>query len=296
MADVANARGRAASLPAKALASLRLVARHPGALTGLSLVTVVVFAAIFAPGLATVSPNVIDMGSRFEAPGSEHLLGTDNYGRDVLSRLVFGARVSLTVGLGASVFGGILGVLIGLTSAYFRGTVELVLMRLVDILLSFPSLILALGIMAITGPGISSVIIAVGIASTPVIARVVRAASLTIREQDYVLGAKGLGASDIRIISRHLLPNVLGAIIILGTLNLGSAILVESSLSFLGLGPGPDVPTWGSMIAEGRAYLRRSPWMSIFPGVAITTAILGFNLLGDGLRDLLDPRIKELLK
>lgn len=270
--------------------------RHRGAVLGFCIVSLVLLAALAAPLVSERAPDAVDMTNRYLPPGGEYLLGTDNYGRDIFSRLMHGARISLIVGLGAVAMGASIGVLLGLISSYFGGPVDLLIMRVVDVLLSFPTLILALGIMAIIGPGITSVILAVGIATAPVIARIVRAAGLALREQDFITAAKGLGASDQRIVRKHLFPNILGAVVILATLNIGSAILVESSLSFLGLGPGPDVPTWGSMIAEGRAYLRRSPWMSIFPGIAITLSILGFNLLGDGLRDILDPRITKILK
>ena len=270
--------------------------RHRAALVGLVLVSITVVLAVFAPLLAPAGPSNIDMINRFAAPGADALMGTDNYGRDVFSRLAYGARVTLLVGVGAVGLGCMIGVIVGLISGYFGGWLDTLLMRVIDIMLSFPSLILALGIMAIIGPGILSVIIAVGISSAPEIARVVRSATLSLREVEFVDAARCIGTSHARILRVHLLPNVSSAIIILAAMNVGSAILVESSLSFLGLGPGPDVPTWGSMVAEGTSYLARSPWMSVFPGLAITLTILGFNLLGDGLRDLLDPRLKAYLK
>jgi len=270
--------------------------QHRGALVGLLLVAVAVGLAVLAPLISSGDPAAIDMTRRFLFPGPDALMGTDNYGRDVFTRLAYGGRVTLLVGLGAVALGCLMGVTLGLVSGYFGGWIDALLMRITDILLSFPSLILALGIMAIVGPGVMSVILAVGITSTPMIARVVRSATLALREVAFIDAARALGAGNTRILYKHLLPNVLGAVAILAALNVGSAILIESSLSFLGLGPGPDVPSWGSMIAEGAAYLRRNPWMTIFPGVAITLTILGFNLLGDGLRDLLDPRLRQFIK
>jgi peptide/nickel transport system permease protein len=269
---------------------------HPAAFVGVVIVAALCLLAIFAPLVTRVPPGALDMSNRLAFPSMGALMGTDSYGRDVFTRLAYGGQITLLVAVGSVALGTIIGVFAGLLAGYFGGRLDAVLMRIIEILLSFPSLILALGIMAIVGPGVTSVILAVGITSAPMIARVVRSTVLSLKELAFVEAAVALGGTHYRIILRHLLPNVAGAVAILSALNLGSAILVESSLSFLGLGPGPDVPSWGSMISDGTKYLRRNPWPAIFPGMAITLTILGFNLVGDGLRDLLDPRIQKLIK
>jgi peptide/nickel transport system permease protein len=265
--------------------------RYPLGAVGAVIVLVFVLTAIFANLIAPMDPTTTDAKASLARPGGVFWLGADFMGRDMYSRIVFGARISLTVGLGATLAGGILGVSIGLMSGYLGGTVDLVTQRLMDIMQSLPLLVMALVMAAALGPSLQNTIIAIAIPLVPSVARVVRSSTLSLREQPFVEAARAVGMSELRIAVRHVLPNTLAPLIVLGTAQLGSAILVEASLSFLGLGIPEPYPSWGRMLSESAAeYVRTAPWLVIFPGVAISLTVFGTNLLGDALRDILDPR------
>jgi peptide/nickel transport system permease protein len=264
--------------------------RNPSLVIGAAITLFVVGCALLAPYVATHGVAQMDMRNRFAGPSLEHLLGTDNFGRDLWSRMVFGARISLMIAL-ASVGGAVfIGAVVGLVSGYFGGWVDLVLGRITDIFLGFPAIILALAIVAVLGPGVANVSLALIVVFWTEYARVVRGATLVLREQNYVQAARALGASPQRIIFREILPNALGPIIVLASLGLGTAIIAESALSFLGFGLPPPAPTWGWTLSYGTRFMRDEPWLAIVSGAAIMITVLGFNLLGDGLRDVLDPR------
>jgi len=265
--------------------------RYPLGAVGAVIVLVFVLTAVFAPLIAPMDPTTTDAKASLARPGSVFWLGADFMGRDMFSRIVFGARISLTVGLGATLAGGILGVTIGLMSGYLGGSVDLNTQRLMDIMQSLPLLVMALVMAAALGPSLENTIIAIAIPLVPTVARVVRSSTLSLREQPFVEAARAVGMGEVRIAMRHVLPNTLAPLIVLGTAQLGSAILVEASLSFLGLGIPEPYPSWGRMLSESAAeYVRTAPWLVIFPGVAISLTVFGTNLLGDALRDILDPR------
>ena len=264
--------------------------RNASLLVGAAITLAIVFAAIFAPLLATHGVEQMDMADRFAWPSSRHWLGSDNFGRDLWTRLIFGARVSLTIALFSVAIAAAIGTTIGLAAGYFGGWVDLLLMRITDVFLGFPALILALAVVAVLGPGTLNVAIALVVVFWTEYARVVRATTLVLREQAYVQAARALGASPFRILFVEILPNATAPIIVLATLGLGSAIISESALSFLGFGVPPPQPTWGWTLAYGSKFMRTEPWLSIVSGLAIMVTVLGFNLLGDGLRDILDPR------
>lgn len=270
----------------------RLLRKNLAALAGLSIIGLFIFAALFAPLLTVYEPSTQDPSMLLSPPGRVHLLGTDRLGRDILSRILFGARVSLTVSLGAMSMALLLGVPIGLVSAYFGGITDDILQRLTDMLMSLPSLVFAIAIVAALGPSLTGTLVAIGISSAPGYVRLTRSMILTLKTRDFVTAARALGIGSSRIIFRHLLPNALGPLIVQSTLGLGSAILMESGLSFLGLGAQPPTPSWGGMVAEGREFLYAGPHLITVPGLFIMITILSFNLLGDGLRDALDPRLR----
>jgi ABC-type dipeptide/oligopeptide/nickel transport system permease subunit len=258
-------------------------------LAGAGLVGAIVIAALFAPWLAPSDPNAQDLAARRRPPEVEHLLGTDELGRDILSRIVFGSRVSLTVGVGAVGAAALVGVPLGLLAGYRGGLSDMTIMRLVDLLLSFPHILLAILVVAVLGPSLWNVVAAVGLWNIPIFARMARSSTLRIRELAYVEAAVANGASTLRVLSRHIFPNALGPLVVTATLSLGAAILTESGLSFLGLGVQPPTPSWGMMLSTGKAYLRGAYHIATFPGIAIMLTVLGFNFLGDWLRDALDP-------
>lgn len=257
---------------------------------GLGIVVLVFLTAILAPILAPFDPLEQDLVNRIKGPSSEHIFGTDSYGRDVLSRVLYGTKISLMVALVASGIGMILGGLIGTISGYYGKFVDNIFMRIMDVLLSFPTILLALLIMTFLGPSMTNVMIAIGITSIPEFARVARGSVLSVKESDHVLAEHAMGASDVRIIFKHIIPNTLAPIIILLSLKMGTAILTEASLSFLGLGVDPSVPSWGSIISDGRSLLRDASWVSMCGGIAVMITVIGFNFVGDGLRDALDPK------
>lgn len=272
---------------------VRLFVRNRLALVGLIVIVVFVFVAVGAPWLTPHEPNEVNLSQRFIRPGSEHLFGTDNLGRDILSRVIMGARVSLLVGIVAVGLSMSIGVTLGLLAGYHRGALDNVIMRFVDVFLAFPVIVLAIAIIAVRGPGLINVIVALGLVYWTTYARVTRGVTLTLREQEYVMAARSMGASDWHIIWRHILPNALAPILVIASLGMGSAIIAEAALSFLGLGIQPPEASWGSMLSFGMQFLRDTPYLSTFPGLAIFVVVLAFNMLGDGLRDALDPRLRQ---
>jgi peptide/nickel transport system permease protein len=270
------------------------IARHPLGAVGAAIMAIFVFAAIFAGFLTRYDPVSTNSALSLARPSAEHIFGCDFMGRDIYSRIIYGARISLAVGLGSAALGCAVGVALGLTSGYLGGWVDLIIQRLVDIMQALPVLILALVMAAALGPALDNTIVAISIPLIPYSARVIRSNTLALREMPYVEAARAVGMSEFRIAARHVLPNTLAPLIVLATAQLGSAILVESSLSFLGLGIPEPHPSWGRMLSESAAeYVRTAPWLVIFPGVAISLVVFGTNLLGDALRDILDPRLRH---
>lgn len=268
-----------------------LARRYPLGTVGALIVVVFVLTAVLANVIAPVDPTATNARASLSPPGGAFWLGADFMGRDMYSRIVYGARVSLSVGVGATLLGGILGVAVGLMSGYIGGWFDLVTQRLMDIMQALPLLVMALAMAAALGPSLQNTIIAIAIPLVPNVARVVRSSTLSLREQPFIEAARAIGMSELRIAVRHVLPNTLAPLIVLGTAQLGSAILVEASLSFLGLGIPEPYPSWGRMLSESAAeYVRTAPWLVIFPGLAISLTVFGTNLLGDALRDILDPR------
>jgi glutathione transport system permease protein len=258
---------------------------------GLVIIAIAVTAAL-APWLAPYDPAAPDYDNVLEGPSWLHPCGTDAYGRDILSRIIWGGRVSLTVGLLSVSLGGAAGVLIGLISGFFGGRVDSVLMRLMDVLLAFPGIVLAIGVVAVLGPGIDNVIYAIAVFSIPVFARLVRGTTLALKQTLYVQAARSIGVRRIKLVLTHILPGTLPAVIVYASLRLGTSILTAASLSFIGLGARPPSPEWGAMLADGRSFLGVATHLTLFPGLAIVITVLAFNLLGDGLRDALDQRLR----
>ncbi len=279
---------------------LRKLLENKGAVFGLIMVLGVVFSAIFAPLISPHDPILQDVEKRLLPPlgqaGADpnYLLGTDQLGRDIVSRLIYGARISIVVSVSAVVFSAFLGTIIGLFSGFYGGKIDSVFMRLADVQLAFPFILLAIAIIAVLGPNLQNIIIVMGITGWVIYARVVRAEVLSLREKEYVMAVRALGGSNGRIIFNHLLPNVVPPIIVIITLEMARMIIMEAALSFLGLGIQPPTPTWGGMLADGRVYLVTSWWLATFPGLVIMLVVLGINLLGNWLRDVLDPRLTQL--
>lgn len=286
MRDADTRVGRLASL-------LRRLVRNRLVLTGLLMAVFLIFVAVFADVISPKDPLAVDIVARLRPPSSEFPMGTDRFGRDLLSRLIHGARISLGVAFSSVTVAMVAGTILGLVAGYMGGIWDLVISRIMDIFFSFPLLLLTIAIAAMLGPGIENAIMAITIAYTPFYARVARAPVLVEREKDYVAAARVTGASDWRIISRHIFPNILAPVIVQATVDIAYAILTEASLSYLGLGAQIPTPSWGTILNEGRTYLQLAPWISIFPGIAIMLAVLAFNLVGDGLRDALDPRLRS---
>ncbi|MEH7009999.1 ABC transporter permease [Neobacillus niacini] len=267
--------------------------RNRLAAVGLLITLIMTLIAIFAPWIAPFEPNKMDVANSLAVPGSEgHLFGTDNYGRDLFSRLVYGARISLIVGISAVVFGAFFGTLLGLVSGYFGGRLDSIIMRTMDGLFAFPFILLAITLMTVLGQGLVNVIIAIGIANIPGFARIVRGQVLSVKEEEFIEVTKSLGATDGRIIFQHILPNCMAPLIVYGTMSIAGAIISEAALSFLGLGVQPPTASWGSILKDGKDFLVLSPHMATFSGLAILVTVLGINLFGDGLRDALDPKMK----
>jgi peptide/nickel transport system permease protein len=271
---------------------LRRFVRNQAAPIGVLIVLACVIVALLAPAVVPHDVRSMRPQDALRAPGRGYIFGTDEFGRDVFSRVLLGSRISLLVAFLSVLTALLLGTPLGLCAGFYGGWWDAVSMRVMDILFAFPAILLALAIMAVLGTGLGNLVLAIGIVYTPQFARVSRAAALTVRSVEYVDAARALGVGNIRIIRRHLIPNVLAPIIVQVSLSLSLAILSESTLSFLGLGTQPPTPSWGNMLSEGRQFMELAPWNAVFPGVAIMVAVLGFNLLGDGLRDLLDPRLR----
>lgn len=276
--------------------TLRILLQNRLAVFGLVVLALVVTAALLGELAAPYDPVRVDVPQRLLGPSLEHPFGTDNFGRDVFSRVIVGARVSLQVGFIAVGISLLFGVLIGLVAGYYSGALDSVLMRTMDVLFAFPFVLLAIAILAALGPGITNAMIAIGIVYTPIFARIARGSTLTVKEDVFVTAARSIGASDARVIRRHVLPNVVAPLIVQTSLSLAFAILAEAALSFLGLGVQPPDPAWGRMLAEGRQFVRQAPWMGIFPGLAIFFTVMSFNFVGDGLRDALDPKQKSVIE
>ena len=274
---------------------LRLFAKNRLALVGGLLVALVVLAAALGPAFVIQDPLEMDLGIRLQQPSAEHVLGTDQFGRDLLSRIVYGARISVKVGLVAVALGVAVGLPLGALSGWAGGMVDVALMRVMDAILAFPAILLALAIVAALGPDITNVMLAIGFRYAPIFARIARAAVLAEREKEYVVAARALGQSGLGILARQILPNCLAPLVVQASAAFAQAIIIESSLSFIGVGTPPPTPSWGTMLFEARGFLERAPFVAIFPGLAICLAVLGFNLMGDGLRDGLDPRLRSEL-
>ena len=267
--------------------------KKPLGAAGALIILVMLGAAVLAGSLAPYDPYQADYAAQFQRPSAEHWFGTDEFGRDVFSRILFGAQIALFVGFMASLAGCTIGGLLGVTSAYFGGKIDLLMERFMDVLLAFPQLILALAVASILGPAVPNVVIAVTVPIIPRAARVVRATALSIKENQYVEAARGLGASHVRVVRQHLVPNVLAPYLIILTAQLGTAILAEAALSYLGLGAAEPTPSWGLMLSgSAPAYAEKAPWIGLFPGIAISLAVFGFSLFGDSLRDALDPKLR----
>lgn len=271
---------------------IRGLRQNKGALVGLIILSTLILAAIFAPVITRYDPIMIDPPERTQPPSREHWLGTDSFGRDIFTRIIYGARVSLPVGLIAVSIAATVGAILGLIAGYYGKLADAVIMRIIDIMLAFPNIMLALVVVAILGPSIRNVMIAVGIGEIPRYTRLIRGQVLSAREHLYVDAARVVGVPNIKILFRHILPNVVSPVVVLSTLSVGTAILAAAGLSFLGLGAQPPRAEWGSMLADGRQFLQSHWWVATMPGIAIAITVLSINMFGDGLRDILDPRIR----
>lgn len=271
----------------------RTFTRNRAAVFGLVMVLVVVVTAVAAPLLAPHDPIKQEARERLAPPSDLYPLGQDDYGRDILSRVIYGARISLMVGVLSVLLGGTLGTAMGLVAGYRGGMVEAIIMRVVDTLLAFPDLITGLLVLAVLGAGLDKMILAIGIVISPSFARLAHGPTLALREKDFVDAARCIGVGDARMIARHILPNIMGELLVMASLYTASAIRIEANLSFIGLGVAPPTPTWGQMIRDGTMHLTTTPWFSVYPGIAVLFTVLAFNLLGDGLRDVLDPKLQE---
>lgn len=271
----------------------RRLVKNKAAMVGLAIIIIMVLCAIFADVIAPYGYDDQDLSQKMQFPSSQHILGTDNFGRDILSRIIYGSRISLQVGLVSVAVSIVVGGIFGAVAAFYGGKTDNVIMRFMDILMAIPGMLLAIAIAAALGPGLGNMMIAIGVGSVPGYARVVRASVLTVRDEEFVEAARSIGASDFRIILRHIIPNALAPIIVQATLGVAGAILSCASLSFLGLGITPPTPEWGAMLSSARQYIRNYWYMATFPGIAIMLTVYALNVLGDGLRDALDPRLKN---
>lgn len=259
---------------------------------GTVILSVIILLALLASVISSYNPIAVTPADRLKPPGVEHLFGTDDFGRDVFTRVLYGARLSLQVGLVSVALASVTGTLLGIVAGYYGRWVDVVIMRLIDLMLAFPSILLALAIVATLGRSLQNVMLAVGVASIPIYTRVVRGSTLSVKQIDYILAAQAIGCSNAQIMWRHILPNILAPVIVVTTNGVAGAIVSGAALSFLGLGAQSPTPEWGLMLSEGRTYLRSASWVTTFPGLAIMVTVLAINLLGDGLRDVLDPRLK----
>jgi peptide/nickel transport system permease protein len=272
---------------------LRRFLRRPLAVIGLVVAATFILVAIFAPWVAPYSPSDTDFEALLAKPSVDHLLGTDELGRDILSRIIWGARASIQAGVFATLLAIVIAVPIGLVAGYYRGWADLVISRITDVLLAFPFLILAVGLAAILGPSLLNATLAIGIGAVPGLVRIARGETLALREEDYVRAAVVNGASDAVVIGRHIVPNMLSTLLVQATVTIPMAIIAEAALSFLGLGVQPPTPSWGVMLSDAQSYLSQAPRLALYPGIAIFLCSLSFNLLGDGLRDVFDPRTRR---
>ncbi len=279
----------------------RSLGRHRLAMFGLLVLALVFGMAIFAPLITSQDPNNIDIIVRMKPPGFAASdgrvfpLGTDSLGRDVLARIIYGSRISLSVGLSAVFIAGMAGTLLGVIAGFYGGAVDDVIMRWADIQLAFPFILLAISILAVLGPGVDKLIIVLGISQWMQYGRLARAQTIALREYDFVTASRSIGASNNTLIFRHILPNIMGPLIVIASFSVASTIITEASLSYLGLGVPPSVPTWGAMLADGRSFIERAPWLCLYPGTAIAFTVLGVNVVGDWLRDFLDPNLKNVM-
>jgi peptide/nickel transport system permease protein len=263
------------------------------ALVGLGIVVFFILLAIFAPLLAPHDFKEQNLAERLQPPSSKHLFGTDDFGRDIFSRVIYGARISLWVGFFSVLGSVIVGSMLGIIAGYYGRWIDGIISRLFDIMLAFPSILLAIGIVAVLGPSLQNALIAIAVINIPNFGRLIRSRVLSIKQEEYVMAAKAIGMSDMRILFHHILPNSMAPIIVQGTLAIATAIIEAAALGFLGLGAQPPNPEWGKMLADSKDFLTQAPWTMVFPGIAIMLTVLGFNLMGDGLRDALDPRMKN---
>lgn len=268
--------------------------RHnPMCLVGISLVLLLILIAIFGPLIAPNDPVLVNTPDRFTPPGREYWFGTDEFGRDIFSRILYGGRIAVQVGLVSVTVAFVGGIVLGLVSGYYGGIVDTILSRLLEIWLSFPDILFVIAVVAILGPSLNTVILALGFLSIPAYARIVRGSVLSTRQELYVEAARSVGVGSSRIMWRHILPNVVAPLIILSSMRFGGALLTGAGLSFIGLGAQPPSPEWGAILSTGRMYMYQAPWITVFPGLAIAVFVLGVNMLGDGLRDVLDPRLSK---
>ena len=282
-----------ARTPTPAILALRRLLRHPSVVVGGTLFLIVILSAVVAPWLSPYAPFKANLRAPLDPPGAAHVMGTDRFGRDVFSRVLWGGRLSLTVGVVSVGIAAACGVTLGLVAGYTGRRTEAVIMRTMDLLQAFPGILLALAVIATLGSSLPNLMIAVGISAIPDYVRIARGAVLTVKEREFVLAARVVGCRDRAIVLRHILPNVTAPLVVIATLGIAGAIITGSALSFLGLGVRPPTPEWGNMLAEGREFLARAWWVAFFPGLAIMAAVFAVNLLGDGLRDVLDPRFRS---
>jgi peptide/nickel transport system permease protein len=285
----AHARPRRSRLDAL----IRIFNANKTSWVGLVLLVLVLLAALFAPLIATLDPNEQNVARQLAPPSAAHLFGTDEYGRDIWSRVVHGARYSLAIGLASTIAAMVIGTIIGLTAGYYGGRFDAFVMQTMDILLAFPALILGLIVVAMLGPTAVNIVFAIALTSIPPFARIARAPTIALRERDFVEACRSLGYSDLRIMFRHILPNMMAEVLVMGSLWLANAIRTEASLAFIGLGIKPPTPTWGGMIRSGFENILDSPWLAVVPSMAILIVVFALNLLGDGLRDAIDPKLKN---
>ena len=271
--------------------AMRRLRRNPGSMVGLAILALIVAAALLAPIITRYDPVAIVAGERLKPPGVQYWFGTDSFGRDIYTRIVYGGRISLRVGIISVGIAALLGVTGGMLAGYFGGTTDSIIMRIADITLAFPGILLALVVIAILGPSLYNAMIAVGVSAAPTYARVTRGMVLKVKAEPYVEAAVSTGSPARRVMLRHILPNILGSLVVVATLGVAGAIIAGAALSFLGLGAKPPTPEWGLILSEGRGYLRHAWWITTFPGLAIMVTVLSINLLGDGLRDALEPRM-----
>lgn len=275
------------------IAVMKRLFKNKAAVVGGIIIALFILVAILGPSLVERDPNALNFADKLQGPSKEYWFGTDHFGRDIFSRIIHGARLTLLVGISSVAVGGLIGILIGIISGYYGERLDTISMRLMDILLAFPGMLLALAIVSALGGGIQNVILAVALFSVPAFARIVRGSTLQVKKLEYIDAVRALGASDMRIIFRHILPNILSPIIVQATMRIATAILTASGLAFLSLGAPPPTPEWGAMLNDGRTYMNNAGHMVLIPGIAIVIVVLAFNIFGDGLRDALDPKMKK---